>query len=207
MSYDPLVSESESSSGEGSPSQAQSISHTPLSEDSLNPTRSQSPVPSSLSRKSLNRSGSVQPDNTTDRNDDDNDSDNANIQNEELPCTKVTLSASVMLSRLPPDSSRVISRATEPNNEKITIRCQAIGSAPQLTPNIFKISYHQPFATLIKFLTKKLKKKLPNKNDVLYCYVNNSFAPSPDEIVGHLYRHFAVNRELVVSYCTVVAFG
>lgn len=70
----------------------------------------------------------------------------------------------------------------------VTIRCQAIGSAPQLSPMMFKISDTQPFATLIKFINKKLKKKLANKEDVIYCYVNNSFAPSPDEVIGNLHK-------------------
>ncbi|ODQ59667.1 hypothetical protein WICANDRAFT_91432, partial [Wickerhamomyces anomalus NRRL Y-366-8] len=68
--------------------------------------------------------------------------------------SKITTSASVMLTRLPPNSSKVIKEVTKETNFKITIRCQPIGSAPQLNPTVFKISDTQPFATLIKFINK-----------------------------------------------------
>lgn len=127
------------------------------------------------------------------------------IQNELLK-SKITMNASMILERLPVDKKEMLEKITEPSAEKITIRCQPIGSTPMLSPNVFKISYHQPMATLIKFITRKLKKSLP-AGATLYCYVNNSFSPSPDEVIGTLFEHFAHGDELLVSYCTVVAFG
>ncbi|KAH3678372.1 hypothetical protein WICMUC_001389 [Wickerhamomyces mucosus] len=124
----------------------------------------------------------------------------------EMVLSKIPLSASITLSKLPPDSTTMVSNLkSSQTQEKITIRCQPIGSAPELHPTVFRISYSQPFSTLIKFILKKLKKKLDQ--GIVHCYINNSFAPSPDETIGDLHRNFATNNELVVSYCNVNAFG
>ncbi|CCH40483.1 Autophagy-related protein [Wickerhamomyces ciferrii] len=101
---------------------------------------------------------------------------------------KVTTSASVILNRLPPSQSQVVQKITQESTIKITIRCQPIGSTPQLSPTVFKISETQPFGTLVKFINKKLRKSLKDKNDTIHCYVNNSFAPSSDEIIGNLHK-------------------
>ncbi|CCF59261.1 hypothetical protein KAFR_0G02270 [Kazachstania africana CBS 2517] len=84
---------------------------------------------------------------------------------------------------------------------KIQIKFQPIGSIPSLRPSICKISYNQSFSMVIMFLKKKL-----NVENV-YCYVNSSFAPSPQQIVGDLWTQFKVNNELIVNYCASVAFG
>jgi ubiquitin-like protein ATG12 len=181
MSHNPLVSESESSSACASPSLA-STEHLPtVSQVNVSPLREPTPE------------------------DDPSSDDNAIIKNQMLK-SKITMATSMILQKLPQDTKKVLDKITEPSSVKITVRCQAIGSTPVLSPNVFKISYHQPMATLIKFIMKKLRKSLP-QGATLYCYVNNSFAPAPDEIVGCLHDHFANGDELMVNYCTVVAFG
>lgn len=85
--------------------------------------------------------------------------------------------------------------------DKVIIRFQPIGSISMIAPSSFKISSSQPFSTIILFLEKKLK-----LNNV-YCYINNSFAPSPSQEIGDLWAQFNINSELIVSYCGSVAFG
>lgn len=112
------------------------------------------------------------------------------IQND-LITSKIPMSSSIMLTKLPESTNKVISKLenfkeedeTEEQILKINIRCNPIGSTPPLKPNIFKISEHQHFSTLIKFIGKKLKRK-----EGVFVYLNNSFAPGPDEIIGNLYR-------------------
>lgn len=85
---------------------------------------------------------------------------------------------------------------------KIKIRFQPIGSIPPLKPkNTCIISSNRPFSTITLFLKKRLKV------DNIFCYVNNSFAPDPNERVGDLWNQFKINDELIISYCAVVAFG
>ncbi|SMN19120.1 similar to Saccharomyces cerevisiae YBR217W ATG12 Conserved ubiquitin-like modifier involved in autophagy and the Cvt pathway [Maudiozyma saulgeensis] len=89
----------------------------------------------------------------------------------------------------------------EKSLEKIKIKFIPIGSIAGMVPSVFKISQGQPFSMILAFLKKKLK--IQN----IYCYINNSFAPSPQQIIGDLWQQFKVNDELIVSYCGSVAFG
>ncbi|KOH00530.1 Atg12p [Saccharomyces eubayanus] len=93
------------------------------------------------------------------------------------------------------------SRKEEQDTQKIQIKFQPIGSIAQLKPSVCKISMSQPFAMVILFLKRRLKM------DYVYCYINNSFAPTPQQNVGELWTQFKVSDELIVSYCASVAFG
>lgn len=91
--------------------------------------------------------------------------------------------------------------STSPNATKIQIKFQPIGSIPSLKPNTCKISSNKPFSIINIFLKKRLKV------DHVFCYINNSFAPSPNEQIGDLWAQFKINDELIISYCAIVAFG
>ncbi|KAI8826807.1 putative autophagy-related protein 12 [Fimicolochytrium jonesii] len=87
---------------------------------------------------------------------------------------------------------------------KVVVRFRATGSAPILKQAFFKISASQKFQTVINFLKKELNYK---PQDVLFLYVNSSFAPAPDEIVGNLYKCFGAEGNLIVNYSTTAAWG
>ncbi|CAB4254402.1 similar to Saccharomyces cerevisiae YBR217W ATG12 Conserved ubiquitin-like modifier involved in autophagy and the Cvt pathway [Maudiozyma barnettii] len=89
----------------------------------------------------------------------------------------------------------------EESLEKVQIKFIPIGSISSMVPSVFKISQGQPFSMILAFLTKKLKIQY------VHCYINNSFAPSPQQKIGDLWKQFKVNDELIVSYCGSVAFG
>ncbi|CCE61939.1 hypothetical protein TPHA_0B02660 [Tetrapisispora phaffii CBS 4417] len=93
------------------------------------------------------------------------------------------------------------SNESQIDKKKIQIRFQAIGNVLPINPNTCTISTEQPFATVILFVKRKLKMK-----DV-YCYVNNSFAPNPQQNIGDLWDQFKIGNALIVSYCATVAFG
>lgn len=152
------------------------------------------------------------------------ESDRLIIKNEPIIKSKIPISASITLTKIPLSTTTILSKLqneTQPNQshtetdsqspststERITIRCNPIGSTPALHPTIFRISYSQPFSTLIKFITKKLQKLKKEGVKCVFCYVNGSFAPIPDVSCGELYRAYGIRGELVVSYCEVVAFG
>ncbi|CCC71456.1 hypothetical protein NCAS_0H01460 [Naumovozyma castellii] len=87
------------------------------------------------------------------------------------------------------------------NSFKVKIKFQPIGSVPQIKPPVCKISATQSFSSIISFLRKRLRM------ENVYCYVNSSFAPTPQQNVGDLWTQFKVNDELIISYCGAVAFG
>ncbi|KAF8138102.1 hypothetical protein K438DRAFT_1996421 [Mycena galopus ATCC 62051] len=58
----------------------------------------------------------------------------------------------------------------------------------------------------------KQKKLLGMKQgDPLFTYINSSFAPAPDEVLGNLYNSFGTQvgemRQLIVYYSTTPAWG
>lgn len=98
-------------------------------------------------------------------------------------------------------NDKIRSKLKSEEVEKVQIKFVPIGSIPPIKPSICKISSRQRFSMVIAFLEKKLKVRH------VYCYINNSFAPSPQQIVGDLWNQFKINDELIVSYCGSVAFG
>ncbi|QLL34993.1 hypothetical protein HG536_0H03690 [Torulaspora globosa] len=131
------------------------------------------------------------------------DSEGSELLQREVPMT-----TSLLLNKLPKATSEALEKyqAEEsdtggPRQTKVQIKFQPIGSIPQVKPSVCRISAAQPFALVTKFLSKSLKV------DQVYCYINNSFAPNPQQIVGDLWSQFKVDNELIVSYCGTVAFG
>ncbi|ORY12880.1 ubiquitin-like autophagy protein Apg12-domain-containing protein [Clohesyomyces aquaticus] len=116
----------------------------------------------------------------------------------------LTMAASVMLTNLPRDASAALKEAGVLGVGKVTIRLHPIGNAPALTQRIFKLSSTQSFATIVRFLRRKLGVK---DSDSVFCYVGNVFSPSLDEGVGNLWSCFKTNDELVVGYAMAPAFG
>ncbi|KAI9224052.1 ATG12a [Blastocladiella britannica] len=89
---------------------------------------------------------------------------------------------------------------------KVIVRFQAIGDAPILRQQLSKISAVQPFHTVASYLRRELA--VP-RSAPLFLYVNQAFAPRPDETVGDLHAcfHQSDSGQLVVSYCTTAAWG
>ncbi|KAG4098680.1 autophagy protein 12 [Neocallimastix lanati (nom. inval.)] len=86
--------------------------------------------------------------------------------------------------------------------EKILVRFRAVGDAPLLKNPVFKVDGNREFSTIIKGLNYKLK-----QCSNLHFYINNSFSPSPDEIINNLYKCFGTGNELQVNYATTPAYG
>lgn len=130
-------------------------------------------------------------------------SEDKNIEEENVE-TKVPLSTSLILNKLPSQKQLQLSKITnETSIYKVTIRFQPIGSTPSISPRVYKISSNQTISTINKFLIKRLK----IKNNLIYLYIQNSFQPNPDEKLGDLFNLFKINNELILSYCHSIAFG
>ncbi|KAL8736722.1 MAG: hypothetical protein Q9166_000088 [cf. Caloplaca sp. 2 TL-2023] len=111
------------------------------------------------------------------------------------PSIPLPLSASILLTSLPQDATSALEQATSAASadipEKVTIRLQPIGSAPQLRQKVFKISSKNRFETVVNFLRNRLFKKSDGSEEGgghVFCYVNSVFAPGLDEGVGGLWR-------------------
>eukprot|EP00842_Homolaphlyctis_polyrhiza_P005996 jgi/Hompol1/6398/HPOL_000854-RA len=93
---------------------------------------------------------------------------------------------------------------TQPAPDKIVVRLKATGSAPILKQTFFKIASANKFERVIAFLRKELACK---PSDSLFVYINSSFAPAPDEIIGNLFKCFATENSLIVNYSVTPAWG
>lgn len=104
-----------------------------------------------------------------------------------------------------------------------------VGSAPLLRQTKFKISSSQRFQSIADFLGRQLATAAgppaspagaasPDREAAggpvcagpvggLYLYVNSSFAPAMDELVGNLYACFAVDATLIINYSMTPAWG
>ncbi len=66
----------------------------------------------------------------------------------------------------------------------VTVRLQPIGSAPHLNQRVFKLSTNQQFATIVRFLRKRLGVK---EHESVFCYIGSVFSPALDEGIGNLW--------------------
>ncbi|KAH3680627.1 hypothetical protein WICPIJ_008198 [Wickerhamomyces pijperi] len=182
----------------------------------------------SKSTQQLPEGNQNSPEQEYDKEEEEEDEEEPIIKNEPIIKPKIPLSASIALTKVPLSTTTILNKlqkdpepiqsftntestttaSYQTSTERITIRCIPIGSTPPLHPTIFRISYTQPFSTLIKFITKKLQKLKKNEEvKSVFCYVNSSFAPVPDVSCGELFKAYGNRGELVVNYCEIVAFG
>jgi ubiquitin-like protein ATG12 len=100
----------------------------------------------------------------------------------------------MILTSLPHDAASALSSAGEFPTSKITVRFKAVGSAPTLRQQVCRISSSQRFEVVVSYLRRVLR---VGERDSVFLYVNSSFAPALDEVVGNLHR---------VSCCFLLLF-
>ena len=127
------------------------------------------------------------------------------------PDLPLSMSTSTLLhpSNLPTTTAtalQTIATTFDSPSQKVTIRFQPLPGAPAPSQKwaAVKVSASQKFESVVGFLRRKLGVK---GEDGLFVYVNKVFAPGLDEGVGGLWRCFAVDGELKVSYSLAPAFG
>ncbi|KAI9743027.1 MAG: Ubiquitin-like protein [Claussenomyces sp. TS43310] len=118
----------------------------------------------------------------------------------------LTMSASVVLTSLPRDATAALTNAGAFETNKVTVRFKAVGSAPILRQQLCKITATQRFEQVVTYLRRVLR---CGPSDSVFLYVNSTFAPALDEIVGNLHRCFRNHADdhLVVAYSMTPAFG
>ncbi|GBE84262.1 Ubiquitin-like protein [Sparassis crispa] len=87
---------------------------------------------------------------------------------------------------------------------KVVVRFKAVGNAPIMRQNFYKITASNRFQAVIQFLRKELGWKA---GDPLFTYINLAFSPAPDDTVSNLFKSFATDGHLIVNYSTTAAWG
>ncbi|XP_018415087.1 PREDICTED: ubiquitin-like protein ATG12 [Nanorana parkeri] len=87
---------------------------------------------------------------------------------------------------------------------KIDVLLKAVGDTPIMKNKKWTIEKTRTVQGLMDFIKKYLKM---DSSEQLFIYVNQSFAPSPDQEVGILYECFGSDGKLVLHYCKSQAWG
>ncbi|CAG8547924.1 8144_t:CDS:2 [Paraglomus brasilianum] len=101
-------------------------------------------------------------------------------------------------------STSALDKYRKKDTSKVVVRFRAIGNAPILKQNFYKITASNKFQAVIQFLRKELQYKT---EDPLFLYVNSAFSPAPDEIVANLHKCFNTDGHLIINYCLGAAWG
>ncbi|KAI5652166.1 ubiquitin-like autophagy protein apg12 domain-containing protein [Phthorimaea operculella] len=94
--------------------------------------------------------------------------------------------------------------AQKSDKVKIDILLKATGNAPIMKKKKWAVDAEKPIGWIMEFVKKYLKLEPEEK---LFLYVNQTFAPSPDQLVKNLYECFGTDGKLVLHYCKSQAWG
>ncbi|XP_060532298.1 autophagy protein 12-like [Cylas formicarius] len=90
------------------------------------------------------------------------------------------------------------------NKSKVDILLKPTGNAPIMKKKKWSVDSDKPIAWITEFIKKYIKL---DPNEKLFLYINQSFAPSPDQIVRNLYDCYSTEGKLVLHYCKTQAWG
>ncbi|KAL7886476.1 hypothetical protein AOLI_G00041970 [Acnodon oligacanthus] len=87
---------------------------------------------------------------------------------------------------------------------KIDVLLKAVGDTPIMKTKKWAVERGRTVQSLAQFISRFLKLE---PSEQLFIYVNQSFAPSPDQEVGVLFECFGSDGKLVLHYCKSQAWG
>ncbi|XP_027004528.1 ubiquitin-like protein ATG12 [Tachysurus fulvidraco] len=88
--------------------------------------------------------------------------------------------------------------------KKIDVLLKAVGDTPIMKTKKWAVERGRTIQSLAQFISRFLKLE---PSEQLLIYVNQSFAPSPDQEVGVLFDCFGSDGKLVLHYCKSQAWG
>ncbi|KAM4580629.1 ubiquitin-like protein ATG12 [Odontesthes bonariensis] len=94
--------------------------------------------------------------------------------------------------------------AANEEKKKIDVLLKAVGDTPIMKTKKWAVDRGRTVQSLAQFISRFLKL---DDGEQLFIYVNQSFAPSPDQEVGVLFDCFSSDGKLVLHYCKCQAWG
>ncbi|XP_035734788.1 autophagy protein 12-like [Vespa mandarinia] len=121
-----------------------------------------------------------------------------NTGNEEAPTSLETIAQDTNTTRNggPPVTSK--------DKEKIDILLKATGNAPIMKQKKWSVNQDNQIGKISDFIRKYLKLE---SSERLFLYVNQTFAPAPDQTVKNLYDCYGADGKLIIHYCKSPAWG
>ncbi|KAK1759623.1 ubiquitin-like autophagy protein Apg12-domain-containing protein [Echria macrotheca] len=127
------------------------------------------------------------------------------LEGRESPDLPLTMTASTVLMSLPRDATAALASAGGFPQERVIVRFRPVGSAPPLRREMLKVGSSHTFGFVVEYLRKTLKVQ---ETESVFLYINSTFAPALDEVVGNLWTCFKdSNQALNISYSMTPAFG
>ncbi|KAH0546332.1 autophagy protein 12-like [Cotesia glomerata] len=96
------------------------------------------------------------------------------------------------------------SQSAPKDKTKIDILLKATGNAPIMKKKKWAVSPEQHIGWISEFIKKYLKL---DANERLFLYINQTFAPAPDQTVKNLYDCYGTDGKLIIHYCKSQAWG
>ncbi|EFA02034.1 autophagy protein 12-like [Tribolium castaneum] len=90
------------------------------------------------------------------------------------------------------------------DKQKIDILLKPTGNAPIMKKKKWTVEGDKPISWIAEFMKRYMKLEPQEK---LFLYVNQTFAPSPDQIMKNLYDCYSTEGKLVLHYCKTPAWG
>jgi len=88
--------------------------------------------------------------------------------------------------------------------EKINILLKPVGDAPILKQRLWSVDPDKPVSSILLFIKSYLRLE---GDQSLFFFVNQAFAPSPDQLIRNLYECFGSDGKLILNYSTTTAWG
>ncbi|GJQ81491.1 hypothetical protein Trydic_g14646 [Trypoxylus dichotomus] len=102
------------------------------------------------------------------------------------------------------DTNGSAKEAEKGDKEKIDIYLRPTGNAPIMKHKKWSVEADKPIGRIMDFMRKYLKLDAEER---LFLYINQTFAPSPDQTVRNLYDCYNTEGKLILHYCKTQAWG
>ncbi|XP_058791459.1 autophagy protein 12-like [Phymastichus coffea] len=89
-------------------------------------------------------------------------------------------------------------------DKKIEILLKATGDAPIMTKKKWAVKPDQTIGSISEFIKKFIKLGVEER---LFLYINQAFAPAPDQTMKNLYDCYGTDGKLIIHYCKSQAWG
>ena len=132
--------------------------------------------------------------------------ENAGTKSEEISETLVNEESPANLEAISGETSLVRNgvQAASKDKAKIAILLKATGNAPIMRQKRWFVSEDHCIGRISNFVRRYLKL---DTNEKLFLYVNQTFAPAPDQVVKNLYDCYGADGKLILHYCKSQAWG
>ncbi|KAH0944956.1 hypothetical protein HN011_004492 [Eciton burchellii] len=123
---------------------------------------------------------------------------------EETPDNSTTEDAPTSLETISEGNTRNEQQTVQKDKTKIDILLKATGNAPIMKQKKWSVCQDNPIGRISEFVRKYLKL---DPREKLFLYINQTFAPFPDQTIKNLYDCYGADGKLVIHYCKSQAWG